>query len=52
LSGLQWLACIGLGLVMPVVAEIDKWIRRRGQHPPAPVPVEAAVAPARAAATA
>jgi Ca2+-transporting ATPase len=52
LSGLQWLACIGLSLVMPVVVEIDKWVRRRRQHPLAPVPVEVAVAPARAAATA
>ena len=52
LSGLQWLACIGLGLVMPLVVELDKWIRRRRQHPPAPVRVEAAVAPARAVATA
>jgi Ca2+-transporting ATPase len=48
LSGLQWLACIGLGLVMPLVVEVDKWFRRRQQHPPAPVPVEVAVAPARA----
>jgi Ca2+-transporting ATPase len=52
LSGLQWLACIGLGLVMPLVVEADKWFRRRQQHPPAPVAVEVAVAPARAAATA
>jgi Ca2+-transporting ATPase len=52
LSGLQWLACIGLGLLTPVVVEIDKWIRRRRQHPPAPVAVEVAVAPARAVATA
>jgi Ca2+-transporting ATPase len=52
LSGLQWLACIGLALVMPLVVELDKWIRRRRIHPPAPVAVEVAVAPARAAATA
>jgi P-type Ca2+ transporter type 2C len=52
LSGLQWLACIGLGLVMPLTVEVDKWIRRRRQHPPAPVPVEVAVAPVRAAAAA
>jgi Ca2+-transporting ATPase len=51
LSGLQWLACIGLGLVTPVVVEIDKWVRRRRQHPPAPVAVQVAVAPARAVAT-
>src|SRR3954467_1379217 len=52
LSGLQWLACIGLGLVMPIVVEIDKWVRRRRLRPPAPVPVEAAVAPGRSVATA
>ena len=52
LTGLQWLACIGLALVMPIVVEIDKWIRRRRQHPPAPVAVEVAVAPARAGVTA
>jgi P-type Ca2+ transporter type 2C len=52
LSGLQWLACIGLALVMPLVVEIDKWIRRRRLHPAAPVAVEIAVAPARAVATA
>jgi Ca2+-transporting ATPase len=52
LSGLQWLACIGLALVLPIVVEIDKWVRRRRLHPPAPVPVEAAVAPMRATAVA
>jgi Ca2+-transporting ATPase len=52
LSGLQWLACIGLGLVMPVVVEADKWLRRRRLHPPAPEPVEAVVAPVRATVTA
>jgi Ca2+-transporting ATPase len=52
LTGLQWLACIGLGLVMPLVVEADKWFRRRRLHPPAPVAVEVAVAPARAVATA
>jgi Ca2+-transporting ATPase len=48
LSGLQWLACIGLALVLPAVVEADKWIRRRRLHPPAPVLVEAAVSPVRA----
>jgi Ca2+-transporting ATPase len=48
LSGLQWLACIGLGLVLPIVVEIDKWTRRVRAHPPAAVPVEVAVAPVRA----
>ncbi|NYJ07561.1 cation-translocating P-type ATPase [Petropleomorpha daqingensis] len=48
LSGLQWLACIGLALVLPIVVEIDKGIRRTRSHPPAGLPVETAVAPARA----
>jgi P-type Ca2+ transporter type 2C len=52
LTGLQWLACIGLALVMPLVVEVEKWIRRRRLHPPAPVAVEVAVAPARAVTTA
>jgi P-type Ca2+ transporter type 2C len=52
LSGLQWLACIGLGLVMPLAVEVDKWFRRRRRHPAAPVPVDVAVAPARAVAAA
>jgi len=29
LSGEQWLACIGLALLLPIVVEIDKWLRRR-----------------------
>ena len=34
LTGLQWLACIGLALVVPIVVEVDKWIRRRQQPAP------------------
>ena len=50
LTGLQWLACIGLALVVPVVVEVDKWIRRRRLAPPTPPgPVEV-VNPARAVA--
>jgi Ca2+-transporting ATPase len=51
LTGLQWLVCLGLALVLPIVVELDKWIRRR-QDLPAPAtlsPVEA-VSPRRAAA--
>jgi Ca2+-transporting ATPase len=40
LDGLQWLACIGLALVLPVVVELDKWIRRR--RLPAPEGLKAA----------
>lgn len=29
LTGQQWLVCIGLALITPIVIEIDKWIRRR-----------------------
>ena len=28
LSGLQWLECVGLALVLPLVVEVSKWIRR------------------------
>jgi P-type Ca2+ transporter type 2C len=36
LTGMQWLACIGLALLLPVVVELGKWIRagRRRQTPP------------------
>jgi Ca2+-transporting ATPase len=48
LTGGEWLACIALALVLPVVVEIDKWVRRarHGQHREyAPL---AAVSPERA----
>jgi P-type Ca2+ transporter type 2C len=48
LDGLQWLACLGLALVLPVVVEVDKWVRRRRlATPPHLQPVEV-VNPARA----
>ena len=48
LTGLQWLACLGLALIVPVVVEIDKWIRRRQlPAPPAPTAVDV-VNPSRA----
>jgi Ca2+-transporting ATPase len=28
LTGPQWLACLGLALIVPVVVELEKWIRR------------------------
>ena len=52
LSGLQWLACIGLALVLPVVVEVDKWVRRRRHQQPGVYAAEAAVNPARAVVTA
>ena len=49
LTGLQWLECIGLALVLPLVVEVSKWIRRR-TAPPAAVAVDVprVVAPERA----
>ena len=33
LTGMQWLECIGLALLLPLVIEVAKWIRRRrGPH--------------------
>jgi Ca2+-transporting ATPase len=52
LSGLEWLACIGLALVVPVVVEVDKWVRRRRHRRPAEYAPEVAVSPARAVSTA
>jgi Ca2+-transporting ATPase len=51
LTGPQWLACIGLALVVPVVVEIDKWVRRRRHQRPAEYAPEVAVSPARAVST-
>jgi Ca2+-transporting ATPase len=50
LTGLQWLACIGLALLVPIVVEADKWWRRRHLQPAGPPAVEVATAvnPARA----
>jgi Ca2+-transporting ATPase len=52
LDGLQWLCCLGLALILPIVVELDKWVRRR-QLPPATAPSapEVVVNPARAVAT-
>ena len=48
LTGLQWLACIGLALLLPLVIEGSKWIRRRRSTQPEPIDPPRAVAPARA----
>jgi Ca2+-transporting ATPase len=48
LTGGQWLACLGLALVLPLVVEADKWARRRRHAEAAAVQVEEAVNPARA----
>jgi Ca2+-transporting ATPase len=47
LTGRQWLACIGLSLLVPIVIEGSKWLRRRGAPPPASIDVESAVTGAR-----
>jgi Ca2+-transporting ATPase len=52
LTGLQWLACIGLALVVPIVVEGDKWIRRQRHPAPAPPEPLEVVNPARAVAVA
>ena len=49
LTGAQWLACLGWSLIIPVVVELDKAIRRRRlAQAPAPLPATTAVAPERA----
>ena len=48
LTGLQWLECVGLALLLPLVIEVGKWIRRR-RGPAVPVvDTQRAVAPDRA----
>jgi Ca2+-transporting ATPase len=49
LTGPQWLACIGLALLLPLVIEGSKWLRRRRAPAVRVVDVERVVAPARAA---
>jgi Ca2+-transporting ATPase len=48
LSGAQWMTSIGLALLLPLVIEVGKWIRRRRAPAPALGDVERAVTPARA----
>jgi Ca2+-transporting ATPase len=48
LSGWQWLSAIGLALLLPLVIEVGKAIRRRRLPPPAWVDVQHAVNPERA----
>jgi Ca2+-transporting ATPase len=48
LTGPQWLACIGLALLLPLVIEGSKWLRRRRAPAARIVDAERAVAPARA----
>ena len=48
LTGPQWLAVIGLAMLLPLVVESGKWIRRRRMQRSGPLDAELAVDPARA----
>jgi Ca2+-transporting ATPase len=48
LTGGQWLAAIGLALLLPIVIEVSKWTRRRRAPKATVIDVQHAVAPARA----
>ena len=48
LSGPQWLACLGLALLLPIVAEVDKVLMRRRAAAPGSLAPQEAVSPARA----
>ena len=48
LSGDQWLACLGLALLLPIVAELDKVFMRRRLATPTVLATQDAVIPARA----
>jgi Ca2+-transporting ATPase len=48
LTGLQWLECVGLALLLPLVVEVSKWIRRRRAPAAAVVDAHQAVTPGRA----
>jgi Ca2+-transporting ATPase len=49
LNGPRWLAALGLALVLPVVIETSKWVRRRRTPASHPLDVAEAVAPVRVA---
>jgi P-type Ca2+ transporter type 2C len=48
LSGPQWLEVIGLALLLPIVVEVGKWLRRRRAPSVAVIDAARAVSPARA----
>jgi Ca2+-transporting ATPase len=52
LTGLQWLECVGLALLLPLVIELSKWIRRRRAPAMTAVDAQRAVTPGRARAAA
>ncbi len=47
LNGPQWRAAIGLALVLPIVVETSKWVRRRRAPKVTAIDVQRAVSPAR-----
>jgi Ca2+-transporting ATPase len=51
LTSREWLACLGLAALLPVVVEAGKWIRRRGAPERALLETQHAVAPERALVT-
>ena len=48
LSGGQWLTCVALAAVLPLVVEVGKVVRRHRSQPPAASSPQAVVAPSRA----
>jgi Ca2+-transporting ATPase len=48
LTGPQWLECVGLALLLPLVVEVGKWIRRRRMPAVAVADAQRAVNPGRA----
>jgi P-type Ca2+ transporter type 2C len=48
LSPSEWLVCAGLAALLPIVVELDKWMRRRRAHKPSQLAPEYAVSPSRA----
>ena len=48
LTGPQWLAVIGLAMLLPLVVESGKWIRRRRMQRSGPLDATRLVAPERA----
>ena len=48
LTGPQWLVCVGLAAVLPVVVEISKLVRRRRAPKPGPVEINRGVSSERA----
>ena len=48
LTGAQWLACVGLAALLPLVVEVGKVVRRRRREtPPAPGPAAVVAPPGR-----